>query len=237
MLQIIVPMAGKGKRLQDAGYEKPKPLIEISGIPLFIRSLNFIRYLKNEISIHLIINEKQLNVTEIESKLNDFQINAAIHTINDFTKGAAETVYSIVNYIPKELPCLIVDCDIEFYSEDFFKFINEFELKNRLEGALTYFESNENKYSYIQVDKNNKVIGIQEKAVISNKAVIGAYFFGDIELFKSSYLKIRGQEINKNDEYYISKVINNLILDGYTFRCFRGIFSNYGSPEDIKKYI
>ena len=30
---IIMPMAGKGLRLADAGFEKPKPLVEIKNKP------------------------------------------------------------------------------------------------------------------------------------------------------------------------------------------------------------
>ena len=31
MLNIVVPMAGRGSRFANAGYELPKPLIEIHG--------------------------------------------------------------------------------------------------------------------------------------------------------------------------------------------------------------
>ena len=34
----IMPMAGDGIRLQNAGYRVPKPLIEIRGEPMFIKS-------------------------------------------------------------------------------------------------------------------------------------------------------------------------------------------------------
>ena len=34
MLNIVVPMAGRGSRFFDAGYEMPKPLIDINGHPM-----------------------------------------------------------------------------------------------------------------------------------------------------------------------------------------------------------
>ena len=34
----IMPMAGEGLRFTNAGYKKPKPLIDINGKPMFIRS-------------------------------------------------------------------------------------------------------------------------------------------------------------------------------------------------------
>ena len=34
MLNIVLPMAGRGSRFADAGYNVPKPLIPIHGIPM-----------------------------------------------------------------------------------------------------------------------------------------------------------------------------------------------------------
>ena len=42
-LNIVIPMAGMGKRFQDAGYIFPKPLIEINNLPMInwvVNSLN-----------------------------------------------------------------------------------------------------------------------------------------------------------------------------------------------------
>ena len=33
-MQIIIPMAGRGKRFSEKGFLKPKPLIEINGKPM-----------------------------------------------------------------------------------------------------------------------------------------------------------------------------------------------------------
>ena len=34
MLNIVIPMAGRGSRFARAGYEMPKPLIDIYGHPM-----------------------------------------------------------------------------------------------------------------------------------------------------------------------------------------------------------
>ena len=34
MLNIVLPMAGRGSRFAEAGYAVPKPLIPIHGIPV-----------------------------------------------------------------------------------------------------------------------------------------------------------------------------------------------------------
>ena len=35
----LIPIAGKGKRFKNAGYELPKPLIDIYGKPMFVRAV------------------------------------------------------------------------------------------------------------------------------------------------------------------------------------------------------
>ena len=34
MLNIVIPMAGRGSRFADAGYADPKPLIPVHGVPM-----------------------------------------------------------------------------------------------------------------------------------------------------------------------------------------------------------
>ena len=36
-MQLVVPMAGAGRRFSDAGYALPKPLIPVSGVPMVAR--------------------------------------------------------------------------------------------------------------------------------------------------------------------------------------------------------
>ena len=33
-MQIVIPMSGFGERFRSAGYEVPKPLIEVDGSPI-----------------------------------------------------------------------------------------------------------------------------------------------------------------------------------------------------------
>ena len=37
MINIVIPMAGLGSRFSKAGYEKPKPFIDVNGKPMIHR--------------------------------------------------------------------------------------------------------------------------------------------------------------------------------------------------------
>ena len=43
MLNIVIPMAGKGSRFADAGYVLPKPLIDVKGKPMIEVVVNNLR--------------------------------------------------------------------------------------------------------------------------------------------------------------------------------------------------
>ena len=38
-MNIIIPMAGNGQRFVDAGYDLPKPMIDVLGKPMILRVL------------------------------------------------------------------------------------------------------------------------------------------------------------------------------------------------------
>jgi len=39
MINIVIPMAGLGSRFSAAGFEKPKPFIDVSGKAMIVRVL------------------------------------------------------------------------------------------------------------------------------------------------------------------------------------------------------
>ena len=38
-MQIVVPMAGSGRRFSDAGYKLPKPLLPVAGVPMVVQAV------------------------------------------------------------------------------------------------------------------------------------------------------------------------------------------------------
>ncbi len=44
MLNIVLPMAGRGSRFANAGYTLPKPLIPVHGVPMIVLLMQDILY-------------------------------------------------------------------------------------------------------------------------------------------------------------------------------------------------
>jgi dTDP-glucose pyrophosphorylase len=109
---------------------------------------------------------------------------------------------------------------------------------NEFDASVIYFESNDFKYSYVKFQDNSSLATeIVEKEVISNNAIIGAYFFSKFELFEKGFTLLKRRNLNNGEEYYISRVLNSLITKGYRVFGFEGVMKNYGTYDELKKYI
>ena len=75
----IMPMAGEGKRFKEAGYKVPKPLININGQPMFIKSAKCMP----EADLWIfIVKEKFLKEGSIKKEIsNNFENNKIIEWI------------------------------------------------------------------------------------------------------------------------------------------------------------
>ena len=40
MINVVIPMAGRGQRFVESGYDKPKPMIDVCGVPMIERVID-----------------------------------------------------------------------------------------------------------------------------------------------------------------------------------------------------
>ena len=40
MINVVIPMAGRGQRFVESGYDKPKPMIDVVGVPMIKRVID-----------------------------------------------------------------------------------------------------------------------------------------------------------------------------------------------------
>ena len=81
-------MAGECKRFKEAGYTIPKPLIEVDGKPIVIKSLQSLPKASKNI---LIVRKEHLNIEDFKSLLNNYFENVIVIEIDYLTEGQAST--------------------------------------------------------------------------------------------------------------------------------------------------
>lgn len=213
-LHIIMPMAGEGSRFLKEGWMVPKPLIQLHGAPLFIRAINSLDISDIEMKYSFIVRQEHIDKYDIDKMIRDYLPVANVYSVLKTTRGAVETCLLAEQGIDKDDAIIVMDCDLEFRSLNFVAIIKEILSKTIEEvdgGALVSFQSNMSKYSYAQIDENNKVLRTAEKEVISNHALCGAYFFSKAEGFLSAAYHLLNEVNFGKSEFYVSLLYRGVL--------------------------
>jgi capsule biosynthesis phosphatase len=236
-MNIIIPIGGTGERFKKAGYSCPKPLIKALGesiINLLLKKLN----LSKEDKIFIFYNSEldEFNFKDVVIFKNK-NLNIYFIKIDFQTRGAAETILSGINKIPKNILnddlTLCLDCDT-LYEDDIISKCKK--INNNL---IFFFKDLKDKpiYSYIKI-KNNKVLEIKEKIKISDNANVGAYCFKKLSVLKKFAESLVNEPLDDQiKEYYISSIYNLMLKDNIKIYAKEiEKFNCLGTPEQLEIY-
>lgn len=232
-LQVVMPMAGRGQRYRDAGYKIPKPLIMVDGKPMFLRALDSIK--DHDYDLFLIIRKDTDIQYSLESQIRESYPSANVEILDFETRGAIESVMAIENSLDLNAPLLILDCDLFFECPEYLELMNLGE-EMPYDGLLMTFNSDDPRYSYVR-STFGVAKQVKEKVVISDSALIGAYYWkvalNFIQIARE-FLVIGVNEAVK--ELYISNAFQKGIELGLIFRVIEGRFDSFGTPEELMLY-
>ncbi|MFA5247666.1 MAG: glycosyltransferase family 2 protein [Patescibacteria group bacterium] len=238
MLNIVIPMAGRGSRFQTAGYTFPKPLIDVKGKTMIEVVVNNLQP-ECEHKFIFICQKEHYEKYDLYHVLQNASNNKfEIIQIDGITEGAVCTVLTAIKYINNEDDMMIANAD-QFIKAD----INDFIAKGRepgVDGLIMTFESSHPKWSYARVDEIGKVIEVAEKKLISNKATVGVYYFKSGKKFIAAAHSMIHKNIRTNNEFYVCPVYNEMILNDENI----GIYNieieqmhGLGTPEDLNQFL
>ena len=232
-MNVLIPMAGAGKRFADAGYIFPKPLIEINNKPMIqwvIESLNL------KANYIFIIQKEHQKKYNIRSVLNVLQPNCKIIELDHVTEGAACTTLLAKKFINNSDPLIIANSD-QYIKWNSSKAIYDFSSKN-LDGAILTFEAIHPKWSYAKCDEQGFVTEVAEKKVISKNATVGVYYWKHGSSYVSSAEKMIKKNIRVNNEFYVCPVYNEFILEKKKVKVYDvDEMQGLGTPEDLNNFL
>lgn len=238
MINIVIPMAGQGSRFAKAGYEKPKPFIDVDGKPMIVRVLENLAY---QDARYILIARKEHMEKEKELVAQiEKEFNAIFIPIDKLTEGTACTVLYARKYINNDEPLLIANSDqiVDMNIEDF---IDDCSNRN-LDGSILTFidEFKDPKWSFAKIDKNNLVTEVKEKVVISEFATVGIYLFSKGKDFVNATIDMIIENERVNGEFYTCPTYNYAIdesskigIYNIDFKQMHGI----GTPDDLNLYL
>ena len=150
------------------------------------------------------------------------------------TCGAACTCLYAIDEIDHSTPLLVSSLD-QIVDMDLNKAIENFVNENADAGSIV-FHSAEGKYSYSQI-KDGRIVRTAEKKAICDIAMIGVYYFSTAGvLFHYVQNLLRKQVTQYDDGYFISGVLNEMILDGQKVLPYEDTALRYHKIHDGQDY-
>ncbi|EKE8974957.1 glycosyltransferase family 2 protein [Campylobacter jejuni] len=233
-MNIVIPMAGLGSRFVKAGFDKPKPFIDVLDKPMIVRVLENLQY---KGARYILIARKEHLTKEkklVDEIKNNF--NVEFMAIDKLTEGTACTVLYARKYINNDTPLMIANSD-QIVDINIADFIND-SFKRGLDGSiLTFIDKEKNpKWSFAKLN-NDLVVEVKEKEAISEFATVGIYFFNEGKIFVESAIDMIIENDRVNNEFYTCPVYNYAIKNGAKIGTYNIDFSQMhgiGTPEDLE---
>jgi HAD superfamily hydrolase (TIGR01509 family) len=232
-MNVVIPMAGEGSRFQKAGFNLPKPLIDVNGKPMIVRVIENLNICANFI---FLVQKAHLEKFPIELVLRHIKPNCHVVVVDKLTEGAACTLLLAKRLINNNLPLLIANSDqiVEWDSPEFCYSLQE----TNADGGILTFKANHPKWSYAKTNAHGIVTEVAEKRPISENATVGIYWYKRGSDFVTYAERMIQKDIRVNGEFYICPIFNEFIQDDKTIKireCKK--MWGLGTPEDLKIYL
>lgn len=236
MINIVIPMAGRGSRFSQAGYTFPKPLIDVNNKPMIqivTENLGITgRYIFLVLGEHY--DQYALRyLLPLITQPNECEIVK----VDQVTEGAACTVLLSKDLINNDDELILANSDqwVDWVPDHFLRYMRD----NNADGGMLTFTSTHPKWSFARLDdRTNRVLEVAEKKPISNHATVGIYYYKHGRDFVDAAERMIKKDVRVNGEFYVCPVFNEMIEDGknvmiYPVAEMRGL----GTPEDLQKFL
>jgi glucose-1-phosphate thymidylyltransferase len=220
-MNIVIPMAGLGKRMRPHTLTVPKPLLPIAGKPIVQRLVEDIaKVCGTQIDeIAFVVGHFG---EEAESNLLKIAESVGAKGKICYQEEALGTAHAIL--CGREV---LKGNVIVAYADTLFKAGFNLNLEN---DASIWVQKVENPAAYgvIRQDAAGNIVEIVEKpqTFVSDLAIIGIYYFKDGENFCKELDYLIDNDIKVNGEYYITDALENMNNKGVVF-----------SPAEVKEWL
>lgn len=239
----LIPLAGKGARFAREGYDKPKPLIPVSGKPMIVQAAAHLPASEKHIFVCL---GEHLEAHPLEREIKAVYPDARILRLDEVTQGQACTCEIGLGGEDPESPLLIAACDngMIWNRARYLEYLND----DRVDALAWSFrrhsssERNPQMYGWIKTDGDGTVTGVSVKKPISadpynDHAIVGTFYYRKAAYFLEALQRMYRKNVRVNGEFYADSTLNELVEMGLKVKVFE--VDNYicwGTPNDLRVY-
>ena len=226
-MQIVIPLAGFGKRLRPHTFTKPKPLINVAGKPVLGHVLDTFQTLDNVDEIIFIVGHLGEQIEEYVAK--EYPHLRARYFRQEDLNGQSTAIYLARGYLRGPMLMVFVDTIIK---------TDLSRLKDETADAVTWVKAVDDprRFGVAEVGPDDMVKRLIEKPsdVRNNLAVVGFYYFKQSELLIEAIREQIERDIRTQNEYFLADAVNLMLERGLKMRVQRvDVWQDCGKTETV----
>jgi NDP-sugar pyrophosphorylase family protein len=239
MLNIVLPIAGRGSRFLEAGYTLPKPLIPVHRVPMIEVVVSNVRP-RQPHHFTFVALQEHLDHLGMRETLDRIAPGCTIVPVAQVTEGAACTVLLAREGIDNDDSLMLANSD-QWVDIDINDYLAEMERKNA-DGLIMTMRADHPKWSYVGFGADGWVNRLVEKQVISHEATVGIYNFRHGADFVRAAERMIAKDLRVNGEFYVAPAYNELIAEGAKLCVYNvgqegaGMYG-LGIPADLESFL
>ncbi|MCR9226437.1 MAG: sugar phosphate nucleotidyltransferase [Flavobacteriaceae bacterium] len=214
-MKIIVPMAGRGSRLRPHTLTVPKPLIPVAGKPIVHRLVSDIAKVLGEPieEVAFILGDPAFFGDDVVESLmelaDELGAKGSIYR-QDRPLGTGHAIMSAKASLSG--PAVIAYADTLIRAD--------FDLDKSADSVIWVKQVDRPQaYGVVELNQSNEIVELVEKPqeYVSDLAVIGIYYFKDVEVLKNELQHVLDNDITHGGEYQINDGIKRMMDKGMKF--------------------
>lgn len=240
MLSVVIPMAGLGSRFADAGYQTPKPLLPIHGLPMIEVVVRNLTPAFEPARFVFISRREHLERYQFAPTLRRAAPGCEIVSLDAVTEGAACTVLLAEGLVDPDDVLVIANSDqwVDRRLDAHLGVLRH----ARLDGLIMTMAASDPKWSFVELDEAGRVTRVVEKEVVSNEATVGVYTFARAADFFRAARAMIAADRRVNGEFYVAPAYNELITEGARIGvdnvgADRAGMYGLGIPDDYEDFL
>lgn len=249
-MNIIIPMAGEGKRFQEEGYTIHKPQIPTtdrktgSKIPMVVCAAMDLPGVMEGGKNITFIDRTFHKLQGVEQTILEYYNEAAFLTAEQLTQGQACTCLLAKEIINNEKELLIAGCDNGMVMDT-----EAYEKSKENSDALIFVYrhdpfvcDNPSSFGWVVPDEQSRVTGISIKKPVSDTpmddyAVVATFWFRHGSEFVEAAERMIALDDRINGEFYVDQVMKYVIQMGLHVKIFEvDRYIGWGTPKSYETY-
>lgn len=244
-MKIIIPMSGFGERFRAAGYDIPKPLINVQNKPMIGHIVDMFDVASDDFIF--ICNEDHIQNKKFKmiDTIIKFCPKAKIVSIKPHKLGPVHALLQVNDLVDDDEEIVVNYADFTCYWD--WALFKKHIQKSNIDASIVAYKGfhphslGKTNYAYMKI-KDGFVYDIQEKQPFTNNrmdeyAASGTFYFRKASDYKKALSYTVDKNLTVGGEYYLS------LSYKYYFENSKKVsvyplqhFMQWGTPEDVSEY-